>query len=59
MACLGYPVPGCVSSRSKSATPMESVWVEDIISRVKTGDVLLTSNKDGGAKIIKFFTQTK
>ena len=37
----------------------DSIWINDLIDTVKTGDVLLTSNKDGGARFIKTFTGAK
>ena len=41
--------------RSRSFEPL---WVYDLVKHVKTGDLILTSNKDLGAKIIQFFTAT-
>lgn len=50
----------CCSARGgKGLRTAPDIWVNDIISEVRTGDVLLTSNKDGGAKFIKLVTATK
>jgi len=48
----------CCSSRKGGIDPGTPVWVHELVDQVKTGDLILTSNKDFGAKIIKAFTYT-
>lgn len=57
-ALQSAPFCGARKDTPKGSTG-DSIWINDLVSQVRTGDVLLTSNKDGGAKFIKTFTGTK
>ena len=50
----------CTARDGKEADePWQDLWIEDVIATARTGDVLLTRNKDSGAKIIRFFTRSE
>jgi len=50
---------GARSSSKKPKNESSPIWINDVVDSVRTGDLLLTSNKDFGAKIIKTFTRTR